>query len=68
MQKWIQAKKGRMWQEGGDGRKRDNECYNETKNNSSWGVLPGARPERGHHTPDVKAASEILCDYVWDKL
>jgi hypothetical protein len=26
------------------------------------------RPEEGHLIPDVKAANEMTCDYVWDKL
>jgi hypothetical protein len=26
------------------------------------------RPEKGHLAPEVKAANEITCDYVWDKL
>jgi hypothetical protein len=31
-------------------------------------VAPGARPEMGHLTPEVKIASETVCDHVWDKL
>jgi hypothetical protein len=26
------------------------------------------RPEEGHLAPEVKAANEIACDYVWDQL
>jgi hypothetical protein len=31
-------------------------------------VASGARPEKGHLTPNVKKASEIICEHVWDKL
>jgi hypothetical protein len=36
--------------------------------NQIWGMLPGVRPEKGHLAPEVKVASEIACDHVWDKL
>jgi hypothetical protein len=26
------------------------------------------RPEKGHLPPQVRAAKEMTCDYVWDKL
>jgi hypothetical protein len=29
-----------VWQEGREG-KGDNECYSKTKENQSWGILPG---------------------------
>jgi hypothetical protein len=31
-------------------------------------VIPGVRAEKGHLTPEVKVANEIVCDHVWDKL
>jgi hypothetical protein len=43
-----------------------NKCYSETKKkqlgNVTW------RPGKGHLAPEVKAANEIICDYVWDKM
>jgi hypothetical protein len=44
-----------------------NECYCKNKEkpelgNDTW------RPEKDHFTPEVKAANEITCDYVWNKL
>jgi hypothetical protein len=53
---------------GGQGRGREIECYSETKKNCSWGMLSGAKPEKGHLTLEVKVASEIACDYIWGKL
>jgi hypothetical protein len=47
---------------------RVKECYSETKKNWSWGMLPGDQGTSGHLAPEVKAANEIACDYVWDKL
>jgi hypothetical protein len=41
---------------------RVNECYSEAKKNQSW------EPEKGHFIPKIKAANEITCDYVWDKV
>jgi hypothetical protein len=26
------------------------------------------RPEKGHLIPEVRAANEVTCDFVWDKL
>jgi hypothetical protein len=66
-QKWVWASKRGMWQEGREG-KGDNECYSETKKNQAWGMLLGARPEKGHLTPEVKVANKITCDYVWDNM
>jgi hypothetical protein len=43
-----------------------NECHSETKKNGLGNVT--WTPEEGHLTPEVKAASEVTCDYVWDKL
>jgi hypothetical protein len=31
-------------------------------------AAPGVRPEKGHLTPEVKMANEIVCDHAWDKL
>jgi hypothetical protein len=32
-------------------------------------VASGARSEKGHLTPEIKIANEIVCDHnVWDKL
>jgi hypothetical protein len=51
-----------------------NECYSETKTtttttkkawelgNATW------RPEKDHFDPEVRAANEMTCDCVWDKL
>jgi hypothetical protein len=55
---------------------RDNECNSETTTTTTTKkknrfeecqVAPGARPEKGHLTPEVKMAKEIICDHVWDK-
>jgi hypothetical protein len=53
---------------GGVKGKGDNECHSETKENWIWGMSPGVRPEKGHLTPEVKAANDSTCDYVCDKL
>jgi hypothetical protein len=50
----------------GGGRKI-NECYSETKENQSWGMLLGDK-QKGHLAPEVRAANEMTCGYVWDKL
>jgi hypothetical protein len=50
---------------------RDNECKSETNKKTGFEecqVAPGARPDKGHLTPQVKIANEIICDHVWDKL
>jgi hypothetical protein len=31
-------------------------------------VAPGVRPEKGHLTPVVKIANELICEHIWDKL
>jgi hypothetical protein len=55
-----------MWQEGREGEGRLMSAtvkQRKTKmGNATW------RPEEGHLTPEVKVASEITCDHVWDKL
>jgi hypothetical protein len=49
---------------------RDNECNSETNKNrfEECQVAVGTRSEKGHFTPQVKIANEIICDHVWDKL
>jgi hypothetical protein len=50
---------------------RDNECNSETSKQKKTGlrnVAPRVRPEEGHLAPEVKTASELICDHVWDKL
>jgi hypothetical protein len=50
---------------------RDNEGNSETKQKNGFEechIAPGVRPGKGHLTPEVKMASEIVCDHVWDKL
>jgi hypothetical protein len=50
---------------------RDNECNSETNKKNGFEecyIAPGVRPEKGHLTPEVKAANKMTCDYVWDKL
>jgi hypothetical protein len=49
---------------------RDNECNSETNKKNGFEecqVTPGVRPEKGHPSPEVKIANEIICDHVWDK-
>jgi hypothetical protein len=53
------------------GNERDNECNRKQKIKSRFEecqVAPGVRPEKGHLTPEVKMANEIICDHVRDKL
>jgi hypothetical protein len=49
---------------------RDNECNSKTnkQKNRILGMSTGVRPEKGHLAPEVKMATETVCDYVWDKL
>jgi hypothetical protein len=50
---------------------RDNECNSEEKKKTGfqeWHIAPGVRQEKGHHTPEVRIANEIVCDHIWDKL
>jgi hypothetical protein len=44
-----------------------NEHYSKTKGKPELGNVTW-RPEEGHLAPEVRAASEMTCDYVWDKL
>jgi hypothetical protein len=53
--------------------KRDNECNRETNRKKKnrfeeCHIAPGVRPGKGHLTPEVKMANEIVYDHVWDKL
>jgi hypothetical protein len=64
-----------MWQEVREGERevmRDNEYISETKQTKNGfeecHVAPGVRQEKGHHTPEVRIANEIVCDHIWDKL
>jgi hypothetical protein len=51
---------------------RDNECNSKTNRQNNrfeeCHRAPGMRPEKGHLTPEVKIANEIVCDHGWDKL
>jgi hypothetical protein len=79
-QKWVRASKEGRWQEGrrkAERGKGDNETQQEimsaTVKQKKTGfeechLAPGMRPEKGHLTPEVKMANEIVCDHVWDKL
>jgi hypothetical protein len=52
--------------QGGSGREltRDSECNSETEKSGfeECHIAPGVRPEKGHLTPEVKMANEIVCD------
>jgi hypothetical protein len=43
------------------------ECYNETKENWSWGMLPGD-PRRVTLPQRLKQLKKKKCDHVWNKL
>jgi hypothetical protein len=43
---------------------RDNECSRQTNRFEECQVAPGARPEKGHLAPEVKIASERICDHI----
>jgi hypothetical protein len=48
-----------------------NATVKQTNKNSGFEecqLAPGTRPKKGHLTPVVKIANEIICDHVWDKL
>jgi hypothetical protein len=47
---------------------RDNEWNSETEKNrfEECHVISGVTPEKGHLTPEIKIANEIICDHVWD--
>jgi hypothetical protein len=60
-------------QRGGREIMRDNKGNSEITTTKKTGfegcqVAPGLRPEKGHLTPEVKIANEIICDHVRDKL
>jgi hypothetical protein len=45
---------------------RVNECFSETKKN--WSRECYLETRQGPLRPEVKAANEVACDFVWDKL
>jgi hypothetical protein len=58
-------------QVGGREMMRENESNSEITKNTGfeeYQVASGVRPEKGHLTPEVKMANEIVCDHVRDRL
>jgi hypothetical protein len=55
-----------LWQEGREGEERLTSATAKQRKTRLGDVT--WRPEEGHLSPEVKAANEMACDFVWDKL